>query len=80
MLILVIDVRSVTRHLLVDMTTDGVSLAKTIGLEIHSVKTVTLKAEQLLLLKYITSFLLTKILANVLTLIISLHSANNATI
>jgi len=80
MLILVIDVRSVTRHLLVDMTTDGVNLAKTIESEIHSVKTVMLKAEQLLLLKFITSFLLTKILANVLTLIISLHSANNATI
>ena len=80
MLILVIDVHSVTRHLLVDMTTGGVNLAKTIELEIHSVKTVTLMAEQLLLLKCIISFLLTKILANVLTLIISLHSANNATI
>ena len=80
MLTLVIDVHSVTRHLLVDMTTDGVNLAKTIELEIHYVKTVMLMAEQLRLLKYITSSPLTKTLANVLTLINSLHSANNATI
>jgi hypothetical protein len=64
MLISVSVVRSAIRHLLVDMITDGVNLAKTIELEIHSVKTVMLKAEQLPLLKSITSSQLAKILAN----------------
>ena len=64
MLISVSVVRSAIRHLLVAMTTDGVDLAKTIESEIHSVKTVMLKAEQLPLLKFITSSQLAKILAN----------------
>ena len=74
------DALLVTTQHLVDMITDGVDLAKTIELEIHSVKTAMLMAEQLLRLKCITSSRLTKILANDYKLIISLHSANNATI
>ena len=64
MLISVNAVRSAIRHLLVAMTTDGVNLAKTIESEIHFVKTVMLKAEQLPLLKCITSSRLAKIPAN----------------